>query len=209
MKTIKIILVIMLLAISQSFGGELDGGLHLLVSVPLGDFADVSNTGIGLGGKLIYKVESAPWMSLRGDLGYLSYESTERFLGLYSQTIRNEGFQIMIGPQVNFDIGSFKPYIAGLLGFYYYQTVISYPELAYYYGIPASERKESNSCLGWNVGGGVMFDIGLGPLIDIGVRYSNIYGGAVFKQENEPTVKKDAQDITITIGVVFTSKDNL
>jgi len=210
MKTITIILIILVLAISQSFGGELDGGLHFLVSVPLGDFADISKTGIGLGGKLLYQVESTPWLHIRGDLGYLSYESSQRLIpGYGTQSVRNEGFQLTIGPQVNSDINPFNVYIGAAFGFYYYQTVISYPDLAYYYGIPASDTKDSNACLGWNVGGGIMFDIGLGPLIDLGVKYSNIYNGAVYRQENKPTVKKNAQDIMITIGVVFSSKDKL
>lgn len=211
MKFLQISLILAVLALSQLFAGNLDGGGHVLISVPLGDFAEVTNTGIGLGGKILYQFDSNPWFTIRTDLGYLSYESTQRPVlmdgYMVTETIRSEGFNIGIGPQATFSKGLFKAYLGATAGFYYYQTVISYPELAYY-GIYASETRDSNSCFGGNIGGGVMFDIGLGPWIDIGVKYSYIKNGAVHTID-EQRIKKNAQDICISIGVVFFSSGEL
>ena len=212
MKYFSLLFIGLLVIGSQVLAGEMNGGGGVLVSVPMGHFADVSKTGVGLGGKILYQFDNTPWLNIRTDLGYLSYESTQKpvIAGgyVYSQTTRSEGFHIAVGPQVTYGEGAIRAYAAATAGLYLYQTVISYPELAYYYGYVATETRDSNTCLGGTVGGGIMFDIGLGPLIDIGVRYGYIKNGAVEKIEDRK-IKSNAQELTISIGVIFFTSGRL
>ncbi|MBN1349334.1 hypothetical protein JXJ21_07990 [candidate division KSB1 bacterium] len=212
MKSITLSILILALACARVFAGELDGGGHVLVSIPLGTFADVTKTGVGLGGKISYQPESKPWFSIRGDLGYLSYESTQRpvLAGGYfvTETIRSEGFHIGIGPQASLTKGAFKAYVGATAGLYYFQTVISYPELAYYYDYYLTDTRDSHGALGGKIGGGIMIDIGLGPWIDIGMNYGYIKNGALHTVNNR-RIKKDAQEFSISIGVFFFSPANL
>jgi hypothetical protein len=55
---------------------------------------------------------------------------------------------------------------------------------------------------GWTINGGVLIDIGLGPHIDIGVKYQKISRAVEQVVEGE-RVKSDAEDINVSIGVLF------
>jgi hypothetical protein len=183
-------------------------GAHLLIASPLGEMKDVAKTGMGLGAKFLGTFEMLPWLAIRGDIGYLSYDSKQNMVnvsGYYMyQTTRQEGFQLALGPQVTLGQNSFRVYAAPLLGYTYFQTVTSVPEMAYY-GYIASDTQNSYGAFTWALSGGVLFDIGLGPLIDIGIKYDHMTN-AVRKEINGRQVKSDGADLTIMLGVVFFSK---
>lgn len=181
-------------------------GPHLVISFPQDEFANVSKTGEGIGGKLLYKLENISFLNPRLDFTYLSYgekKNSQPFTsGYFLVQTRNESFQLTLGPQFSTKIGRFTPYIAPMGGLYIYRTVVSIPQLAYYYGIPAAETTESLTRFGWNINAGVMFDVGLGPLIDFSLRYQTI-NGAVKTKVNNVTTTRDAKDFNVSIGVVF------
>jgi hypothetical protein len=97
-------------------------GPHLVISFPQSDFANLSKTGEGLGGKLLYRFPETPFFSPRFDLVYLSYgekRKTETYsAGYFLVTTRNESFQLTIGPQFSYRMGRFTPYIAPMGGLY-------------------------------------------------------------------------------------------
>ncbi|MBN2090990.1 outer membrane beta-barrel protein [candidate division KSB1 bacterium] len=183
----------------------LDGGIHLIIASPQDKLAETMKTGMGLGGKFIYTFDMQPWFSIRSDLGYLSYDSKQRIVqvGGYPmyETSRSEGFRLSIGPQLNLNNTATKFYLSPQVGYHYFQTVLSLPELAYY-DIYAVDTKDSYGAFGWAVYGGFMFDIGLGPWIDIGIGYNYLFDG-VRQKVDEKTVRSDGTDITVTLGVVF------
>lgn len=185
-----------------------DAGIGLIISSPMGEMTEVAKTGMGLGAKFLHSFEAQPWFSLRGDLGYLSYDSRQSLInwGGYpvSQTIRQEGFQLALGPQIMTSYNTFRFYLSPMVGYNYFQTVISVPQLAYY-GYYASDTRDSYSAFSWSVGGGFMWDIGLGPLIDIGVKYNYLIDGVRKKVDDGATIVSDGSDLTITLGVVFFS----
>ncbi len=186
-------------------------GPHLVISFPQEEFANVSKTGEGIGGKVLYRLENTPFLNPRLDFTYLSYGEQKQdqtfSAGYYLVQTRNESFQLTVGPQFSTKIGRFTPYLAPMGGLYIYRTVVSVPELYYYYGIPAAETTHSLTRLGWNVNAGVMFDVGLGPLIDFSLRYQTI-NGAVKTTVNDVTIKSDARDFNVSIGVVFFLKQD-
>lgn len=204
MRSVLLISIFAILLFSTTVSA-MDAGIHLLISVPLEEMAEVSKTGMGLGGKFFHSFESLPWLSLRGDLAYLSYDSKQQlvyFAGyLTYQTTRTEGFQLSLGPQFKYESGSFQTYFSPMIGFQYFQTVISLPEAAYY-GYYATDTRDTYGVLGWSVSSGVLFDIGLGPWIDVGLKYNYLYDG-VRQKVDEVTTKSDGSDLTITLGVVF------
>ena len=181
-------------------------GPHLMFSLPQGDFDEVSQHGEGIGGKLLYKMgESLPFLNWRLDLSYLSYgEKRNSGLSVYDIiTTRNESFQLTLGPQVSRRIGRFTAYMAALGGIYNYRTVASLDSYYYsYYSYPYTETTESVTKLGWNVNGGFLLDIGLGPHIDVNVKYQTI-PGAVKSTFDGNTTESDAEDLAISVGVVF------
>lgn len=184
-------------------------GAHLLIAAPLGEMKDVAKTGMGLGAKFLGTFEMMPWFSIRGDIGYLSYDSKQNLVNYYGaaiyRTIRQEGFQLAIGPQMMYTHNSFRLYAAPMIGYTYFQTVISYPQMAYYYGYSAADTQDSYGAFTWAFSGGFMFDIGLGPLIDVGIKYNHLLDG-VRKEVDGREIKSDGSDLTIMLGVVFFSK---
>ena len=210
----KITILVFLFSAMICFAQEEEGywqsnwalGPHLVISFPQSEFANVSKTGEGIGGKLLYRLGNTSFLNPRLDFTYLSYgeqKNSQTFsVGYFLVQTRNESFQLTVGPQFSTKIGRFTPYLAPMGGLYIYRTVVSIPELAYYYGIPAAETTQSLTRLGWNINAGVMFDVGLGPLIDFSLRYQTI-NGAVKTKVKDVTIKSDAKDIDISIGVVF------
>jgi hypothetical protein len=205
------ILMLVLLFLGQISGESqampTHAGAHLLISSPLGEMKDVAKTGMGLGAKFLGTFEMLPWLSIRGDIGYLSYDSKQNLVNYRGYAIyritRQEGFQLALGPQVMYSHSFFRLYAAPMIGFTYFQTVVSAPELAYY-GYNATETQNSYGAFTWAVSGGVMFDIGLGPLIDIGIKYDHLTNG-VRKELDGRQLKSDGADLTIMLGVVFFS----
>ncbi len=185
-------------------------GPHLIISFPQSEFANLSKTGEGIGGKLLYHFPSVPFLRPRVDLAYLSYgekrKSQTFSSGYYLVTTRNESFQLTLGPQFSVKAGAFTPYFAAMGGVYNYRTVTSIPEYYYYYGYPISETTSNLTRLGWNVNIGMLIDIGLGPFIDIGVKYQKI-NNAVETRIDEVTMKSDAEDLNVCIGVLFFLKN--
>jgi opacity protein-like surface antigen len=209
----RVMLGILLLFICQ-FSSAQEGkwaiGPHLTFSVPQAEFANVSSLGEGIGGKLFYRFESMPVLEARLDIIYLSYgEKRNRqslAIGYFPVTIRNESFQFTAGPQLVTNIGRFRPYFAPMGGLYVYRSVMSSPELYYYYGIPASETTESYTNWGWNLSAGLMFDLTIGAHIDLGFKYQRITN-AVENQIGETKITSDAEDFIITLGAVFFLND--
>jgi len=185
-------------------------GPHLVISFPQSDFANLSKTGEGLGGKLLYRFPKKPFFSPRFDFVYLSYgekrKSETYSSGYFLVTTRNESFQMTVGPQFSHRIGRFTPYVAPMGGLYVYRTIVSIPDLYYYYGYPSAETTSSLTRWGWTINGGILIDIGLGPHIDIGVKYQKI-ADAVESLVQGERVKSDAEDINISIGVLFYLSD--
>lgn len=211
---LRYVILISLLLFSASHAQQIEEkwtlGPHLIISIPQSDFANLSKTGEGIGGKLLYHFPSLPFLRPRLDLTYLSYgekRKSETFsAGYFLVTTRNESFQLTAGPQFSIQSGAFTPYLAIMGGVYNYRTVTSVPELYYSYGYPVSETSSNLTRLGWNVNIGLLIDIGLGPYIDIGVKYQKI-DNAVESKMDERVIKSDAEDINVCIGVLFFLKD--
>ncbi len=174
-------------------------GPHVVVSAPTGSMADELKSGEGVGVKAFYTMRGAPALSLRGDLDYLSYSS--RLVGdfyYYAGSSRQEAFRLTLGPQLAVDIGRFRIYGAALGGLYLSQDVVAVTDA---WGFVYSESKTKGRWE-WNVGGGTLVDIGLGPWVDVEFRYHSV-SKMVSMRRNSVSSESDGQDITVHVGVVF------
>jgi len=202
-------LVPMVLSLPRHGDAQFAGGPYIVISFPQQDFANVSGTGGGLGGKVYYNLPVAPFFSFRADLGYVSYGSDQHSASVAGYLVlvqtRNESFRFTVGSQVSFGRSRMKVYLSPMAGIYTYRSVVSIPDYAYFTGYPYAETTSSVTKLGWNMSGGFLLDIGLGPWIDVGVKYHTI-DGAVKRKIGDTTVKSDAKDISLNVGVVFFQK---
>ncbi|NLP11718.1 outer membrane beta-barrel protein [bacterium] len=194
---------------SQAFAEETPwaAGAHFVLSLPQSDFANLSKDGEGLGGKVLYRPNLSRHFALRADLAYISYgekrkSMTDVSYGYYLMQIRNESFQMTLGPQLSLPLGPITAYGAPMGGLYVYRTVVSIPALYYYYGWPAAETTSSLTRWGWNVNGGLLIDVGIGPVFDLQFKYQKI-AKAVQSKIEDVTTESDATDFYLGVGVLF------
>jgi hypothetical protein len=180
-------------------------GAHLVVSLPQQGFDNLSKDGEGIGGKVFYRFN--PYLSLRGDMAYISYgerrNSEMAYDGYALVTRRNESFQVALGPQFSYRAGRITPYAAALAGFYYYHTVVTYEDFySYYYNYyPYSESSNGQSKWGWGLSTGMLIDLGIGVHLDFGFKVHNI--AKVETTIDEITTRQTGVDYVITLGAVF------
>ncbi|MFQ5751044.1 MAG: hypothetical protein ACE5HI_03530 [bacterium] len=186
-------------------------GPHIVVSFPSSDFANVSGTGGGFGIKVIRQVNTLGGIALRGDFAFLTYEKgfdtvRDAFNREFLAEIRNEAFRLTFGP--NYTVGSrnFKVHFGAMGGFYFFRTNINVSTSFGFF----QDSRDNEVALGWNVGGGFQYDIGLGPWLDVALRYQSIYnvpttvttqdtGGQVDTRKVDIT----AHELTLKIGLIF------
>ncbi|MFQ5822622.1 MAG: outer membrane beta-barrel protein [bacterium] len=180
-------------------------GPHIIVSIPQQDFANISDTGGGFGIKGMYRFASLHGLSLRGDFGFISYGTDFRSVNIGGTIVpartENMSFRLTFGPQFSFGTGRLKIQFFGMGGFYFYSTNVTVSDGF----IVFTDSQDNLARLGWNVGGGFLYDIGLGPWLDIAVEYNTINNIPGPADENNPDnrIDIDAKEITLKIGVVF------
>ncbi|MBN2412739.1 hypothetical protein JXQ31_13710 [candidate division KSB1 bacterium] len=184
-------------------------GPHMTISFPQSQFANYSKTGEGLGAKILYRLEAVPFITPRFDITYLSFgEKRTTIPGSYSLyniiSTRHESFQLTVGTQLSQKIGRFTLYAEPMGGLFNFRTIVTIDDdyYYYYYGTPYSETKDSRTKLGWGVNGGLMFDLGLGPHIDLQLNYQTI-PNVVKTIVEDKTIYNDAKDFSVSVGVVF------
>ncbi|MFQ5603914.1 MAG: hypothetical protein ACE5HS_11660 [bacterium] len=212
MKQIILLLSTLLLFFSPNLSkAQWSIGPHVVISFPTSDFANVSSTGGGFGVKVIRKMPSLGGLELRGDFAFLSYGRdidiiSDQFGRDFPADITHESFRLTVGPNYSFGSRNFRVHFGGLGGFYYYRTNVN---ISTNFGF-FQDSRENDFALGWNIGGGFQYDIGLGPWLDVALRYQTIYG---VSQEidarndlgEEVKISRDitANEFTLKIGIIF------
>ncbi len=207
----QIFILVSLLMVSLLFAQDNNEpwqiGPHAAFAFPTNDHIYGSTAGEGLGVKIIYNIKELNFISPRIDILYLSYgekrSSATDGASPYSILIktRHESFQLTLGAQISTSKGSIRPYISPLGGLFNYRSVVTLPELYYYYGYPAMDTRKNQWALGARGQAGVLFDIGLGPLIDVSMTYQHIFDVKI--ESGDETFNRDAGDLMINIGVML------
>jgi hypothetical protein len=189
-------------------------GPHIIVSIPQADFENASAVGGGFGVKA--NRELSELFTLRGDFSYISYGKEFKPLldnqgrpigdvfGPYIAELRNEGYRLIGGPQLNLQALGLRLYSALEGGLYYYRTNVNIPTAFQL----VSRSDNNNFAWGWNINGGFQFDIGLGPWLDFSLEYHTVYNvPQVIEDEiTEATTKVDIDltEFAVKFGVNFT-----
>ncbi len=209
MKKIIPMLVCAIIALAHGAQAQWSVGPHIVISIPSSDFANVSDVGGGFGLKVVRKLNTLSGIGLRGDFAFMSYgrdfDTVRDAAGnAFIAEVRNESFRLTFGPQYTLGKGSLRFHAGALGGFYFYRTNVN---IDTGFGFVSGSRDEE-AAVGWNVNGGLMFDIGLGPWLDLAVEYQTIYNIPAPEQNpNNPgeIIKRDitAHELTVKVGVTF------
>lgn len=211
MKRLSLLIAVGLVASAPNLArAQWSVGPHILVSFPNSDFANVAQTGGGFGIKVARKMRSLGGVGLRGDFAFLSYgrdvTTVPTNFGVFLGEVRNNAFRLTFGPEYVFGTRNFKANIGVLGGFYFFRTDINITDGFSQFTTISSDN---DAAVGWSAGGGFMYDIGLGPWLDVAVEYQSIYNVPSPQVDpNNPEgdpIKRDitAHEITLKIGVIF------
>jgi len=182
-------------------------GPHLVISVPRSDFANVSAVVGGFGVKGIYNLAGP--LGLRGDFAFISHGrelgtvQDSRGQNFIAET-RNESFRLTAGPQFSTKGRKLRLYGGAQAGFFFFRTNINVTTTFQIF-----QDSSTDAGLGWNAGGGIQYDMGLGPWIDIAFEYQTIYNltteTEVIENGETVTLKQDftANEYTIKAGIIF------
>jgi hypothetical protein len=210
------------LAAQESSPGPLSIPFALQVGVPQGEFAQGVKIAGGIGGGLIFAVNSV--IGLRTDLGVMIYGSETRrvplgggALGLINVdvTTTNSIFGGNIGAQIGLPGPTPKPYVGGMIGFSAFTTSSSVEGSNSNAEPFASSTNSNDATFAKTVLGGFYIPIGKGnTMFDIGARYT--WNGEKVRYLTEGDIIEDgngdlivtpretrADLLTITIGVTF------
>ena len=108
----------------------LQGGGHLDLALPQGDFARFVSAGYGLGLWGGINLDRRGQVMLKLDGSYLIYGSETRSRPLsptvpfvtVDVTTQNNIYVLGLGPQFTLSTGALRPYVAGMVGFSYFVT---------------------------------------------------------------------------------------
>lgn len=177
-------------------------GPHIVISVPNSDFANVSGTGGGFGIKVIRNLSALGPIGLRGDFAFINYgrtfEGVPNQPGLVAQVSKG-AFRLTFGPDVTFGTRSLKFHVGALGGFYFFKTDVNIQQGGFF----LQDTRDNEVALGWNLGGGFQYDIGLGPLLDVDLRYQTIFDVSTPGTDLTPKSRITAREITLKVGVIF------
>lgn len=200
------LLVFFILVLASTALAGFGVGGNLLISLPQEDFANVSETGGGLGLKFLFSPPLMPGIAVRADFAFVVYgtETYEDQVAGIPVDIKtsNQSFQFTIGPQFQSPMGPVRFYGAPMVGVYNYGTEVSIE------GTDISETKSSTTKFGWNFCGGMLVKVYQDPIkkfkldIDLGAKYHIIKEAIETKIDGE-VITSDANDISIHAGVLF------
>lgn len=196
----------------MAYAGEWQIQPHIPIGVPLDEFENVSEVGVGLGVR--GTLEFSELFSARGDLAYLSYgERIEAIgadvdFGSFGVQVSQQSYRAALGPQLSFRLGERAgTYVSAQGGMYFFRTNVSIVSAF----DSTSDSRDNNFAFGWNTGIGFLYDAGFGPWIDVGLDYVTMYdlpGPAARNPEDPdgPPIEGEritANELTVRLGVNF------
>lgn len=171
-------------------------GGGLVIAQPVGEFADFIDTGVGIGGQFVLRLDRAGVIGLRADGGFIIY-GHEKKTACLSATVgcrievdvntSNNIAYFNVGPELALPHGPVRPYVNGSVGVAYFATNSSASGHRSGSASFAETTNFDDATFAWQAGGGVRVPLGLKrvPLfIDLGARY-NTNGTAEYLREGD------------------------
>lgn len=193
------------------------------IAAPVGEFDSYVNTGWGVGGHFLIKLDATGFLGIRADAGYLNYGRETRRVCLsptvgcrieVDLTTSNDIAYFNLGPQLTLALGPVQPYINASLGFAYFATVSSVEGSGGSHEPFARTTNFDDFTFAWQLGSGVRIPLSSGgtPIsLDFAARF-NTNGEAEYLREGgiidhpdgsislDP-VRSEANLVTVQIGV--------
>jgi hypothetical protein len=200
------LMVVSILVFSCSALAGFAVGPNLFISLPQEDFANVSETGGGLGVKFLFSPPLLSTIAVRADFAVAFYGSetySDEVAGFEVDVeTRNESIQFTVGPHFQTPMGPVRLYGAPMAGVYNYRTVV---ELE---GTDRDRTESSTTKFGWSFGGGMLVKVFSNPTgkftldIDLGAKYHTIKD-AIETEIDGVVEKSNANDVSLHTGVLF------
>jgi hypothetical protein len=181
-------------------------GGGLLIAQPVGEFDDFIDTGAGIGGNFILKLDRRGVLGLRADAGVIIY-GHEPKTACISATVgcrvevdintSNNIAWFNVGPELTLPSGPLQPYVNGSVGVAYFATNSSLSGHRSGSEPFAETTNFDDATFAWQAGAGLRVPLRLAsvPLyIDLGARY-NTNGTAEFLREGDITDLPDGSII--------------
>lgn len=194
------------------------GGGGLLVGIPVGDFADATDEGVGVVGHAVFTPGGGPF-GVRIQVGGLVYGSREVGMpvpgtgGLVVEDLSTDNWLMNagIGPQVVARSGAVRPYAYALAGVGYFATETSFGD--YGHG-SSSTTNYDDTTFAWAAGAGLLFRLSRDLSLDVCVQYVGngevrylAEGDLVPSPGGAPPLivprRTEANLVTITVGLSF------
>jgi len=194
------------------------GGGGLLVGIPVGDFADATDEGVGVVGHAVFTPGGGPF-GVRVQVGGLVYGSREVGVpvpgtgGLVVEDLSTDNWLMNagIGPQLVARSGAVRPYAYALAGVGYFATETSFGD--YDYG-SSSTTNYDDTTFAWAAGAGLLFRLSRDLSLDVCAQYVGngevrylAEGDLVPSPGGAPPVivprRTEANLVTITVGLSF------
>ena len=196
------------------------GGGGLLVGIPLGEFADATDEGLGVAGNVVFTPGGGSF-GIRFQTGGVIYGSREIHApvpgtgGLITEDLSTDNWLLSVGagPQFMARFGPVRPYAYALAGFGYFATETSFGNGYDYYG-DSSTTNYDDWTFAWSAGAGLLIPVSRSLAIDVGVQYVGngtvrylAEGDLLPSPGGAPPViiprPTEANLLTITIGITF------
>jgi len=191
---------------------KIGGGVGFAISCPQEEFANVSDMGYGVSGKIFASPPTMNFFAIRADFAWISYGS-ETAGNIYvpgtdlsvDVTTSYNSYQFTVGPQLSAPAGPFDFYFSPMVGIYNYSTTESIEETE------ISHNKWDITKIGWNVGVGTI--VKLYTLEEPGT--PGMVFGADFEMKyhtvkniipSEIRGERDANDLTFHVGAIVMLK---
>ena len=194
------------------------GGGGVLVGIPQGDFADATDTEVGLAGHVVFTPTRGP-LGVRLQMGGLIYGSRDARVtipgsgGLITEDLSTDNWLLNcgIGPQVMVRSGSARPYAYALAGLGYFatRTTLGHDDDGSF-----GSTNYDDTTFAWSAGAGLLIPLSQTVAIDVGVQY--VGNGTVrYLAEGDlspspggapPVIvprSTEANFVGITVGVTF------
>jgi len=198
-------------------------GGGLTVAQPRGEFADYVRAGIGIGGFFRASLDQHGILSLRADLGFMTYgRETQRIplsetVGTLIEadlTTSNNIVVVGLGPEVGIPVGPVRLYGGGSAGYTYFHTDSELEGTRQDQEPLFRTRNHSDGGFAWSGGGGLQVQVSGGRtpvLVDLGATYHSngrreyvTRDGIVTDAEGRPdiqTTRSDADFLVWRLGV--------
>ena len=167
-------------------------GVNAAVSIPMGDFNDVATMGFGLNGIFLYGVSDV--FEIEGELGFVSWngDKVEIASTVVEATESSADIPILAGIRYYFPQRNLKPYATAKLGMHIFTSSSTKTEVKGVEDIEAATKGETNVFFGFVLGGGAVYEVSKGFLIDGALNYNIING-----------TPDSFTHLTLQIGVLF------